>query len=198
MQAVSVVLSILLTLSLFGAADTAVTAVAVTHDVIGDNIWLTAVTFLDKSLLKLGNGRKIWSIGFTFVWPKEAGGNLSPPYFLTPCARPNLPRFIKLKPMVTFLMLALVFLLDLVLDYTCTIFSTRTLPRGLASWSCSSHCSLPRGHMELDMWCEIWQTRVKSLFHTDWVTSHLSVIYITVAPGLPGLMTAGINMILSY
>ena len=31
-------------------------SVAVTHDVIGDNIWLTAFTFLDKSLLKLSNG----------------------------------------------------------------------------------------------------------------------------------------------
>ena len=45
-----------MTLSLLGVADTAVTAVAVTHDVIGDNIWLTAVTFLDKSLLKLSDG----------------------------------------------------------------------------------------------------------------------------------------------
>ena len=60
-----VLLAILLTLSLLGASDTAITPAPVTHTVTGDNIWLAAVTILDKSLLKLSYGW-LWA-GLYFI-----------------------------------------------------------------------------------------------------------------------------------
>ena len=127
-------------------------------------------------------------------------GNLSPPYFLTPCARPYLPRFIKLKPLVTFLVLAYVFLMDLVLATRTGLHVYHLLYTYLATWPClmillltliSATWSHGTRHVMRDL------ADLSKVTLPHWVTSHLSVIYTTVAPRLSGLMTAGINMILS-
>ena len=52
------------------------------------------------------------------------------------CTRPNLPRFIKLKPLVTFLVLALVFLMDLVLATRAGLHVYHLLYTYLATWPC--------------------------------------------------------------
>ena len=65
-----VLLSVLLTLSLLGAAEAApglsvVTSASLSHTQTGDNIWLAAVTLLDKSLLTLSYGW-LWA-GLYFI-----------------------------------------------------------------------------------------------------------------------------------
>ena len=133
---------------------------------------------------------KLFISGFQFFFINENENCL--------LAHPILPRFIKLKPLVTFLVLALVFLMDLVLATRAGLHVYHLLYTYLATWPClmillltllSATWSHGTRHVMRDL------ADLSKVTLPHWVTSHLSVIYTTVAPGL---ITAGINMILSH
>jgi len=182
-----VLLAILLTLSLLGASDTAITPAPVTHTVTGDNIWLAAVTILDKSLLKLSYGW-LWA-GLYFILVTITGITSVYGYIevISSSFSDIRPRFLKLKPLVTFLVLSLVFLMDLVLATRAGLHVYHLLYTYLATWPCLMIVLLTLltatwSHGTRHVMRDLADLSKVTLPH--WVTSHVSVIYTTVAPGL--------------
>ena len=97
------------------------------------------------------------------------------------------PRFLKLKPLVTFLVLSLVFLMDLVLATRAGLHVYHLLYTYLATWPCLMIVLLTLltatwSHGTRHVMRDLADLSKVTLPH--WVTSHVSVIYTTVAPGL--------------
>ena len=113
-----VLLSVLLTLSLLGAAEAApglsvVTSASLSHTQTGDNIWLAAVTLLDKSLLTLSYGWLWAGLYFILVTITAITSLYGYVEVISSSLSDLRPRLIRLKPLMTFLVLCLIFLMDL-------------------------------------------------------------------------------------
>ena len=181
-----VLLSILLTLSLLGAADISDPAAAVvTQSVTGDNIWLAAVTIMDKSLLNLSYGW-LWS-GLYFILIIIIGLTSMYGYIevIASSFSDIRPSLVKLKPLITFIILVLVFLMDLAIATQAGVHVYHLLYTYIATWPClmiimltlvAATLSHGTRHVMRDL------SDLSKVMLPHWVTCHLSVIYTTVAP----------------
>lgn len=129
-------LCVLLTLSLLGADTDHSPATPIAHMATGDNIWLAAVTILDKSLLGLSYGW-LWS-GLYFVLVTISGITSLYGYIevISSSFSDIRPSLVKLKPLITFIVIILIFLMDLALATRAGIHVYHLLYKYVATWPC--------------------------------------------------------------
>ena len=180
-----VLLCVLLTLSLLGAADIGPVTVQVTSSITGDNIWLAAVTILDKSLLTLSYGWLWAGLYFVLVTLTAITSLYGYIEVISSSFSDIKPSLIKLKPLITFIVITLIFLMDLALATRAGVHVYHLLYTYVATWPClliilmtliSATLSHGTRHVMKDL------SDLSKVTLPHWVTSHMSVIYTTVAP----------------
>ena len=207
-----VLLSVLLTLSLLGAAEAdpdlsglSVTSASLSHTQTGDNIWLAAVTILDKSLLTLSYGWLWAGLYFILVTITAITSLYGYVEVISSGLSDLRPSLVRLKPLMTFLVLCLIFLMDLSLAtraglhiYHLVYSYIATWPTLLITLMTILGANLAHGTRYIMKVNTGTQTRARSLDVISillqdlsdiskvslphLVTSHLSVIYTTVSP----------------
>ena len=136
-----VLLSVLLTLSLLGAAESdpdlsglSVTSASLSHTQTGDNIWLAAVTILDKSLLTLSHGWLWAGLYFILVTITAITSLYGYIEVISSGLSELRPRLMRLKPLMTFLVLCLIFLMDLSLATRAGLHIYHLVYSYIATW----------------------------------------------------------------
>ena len=134
-----VLLSVLLTLSLLGAAeetdpDLSVTSASLSHTQTGDNIWLAAVTILDKSLLTLSYGWLWAGLYFILVTITAITSLYGYVEVISSSLSDLRPRLVRFKPLMTFLVLCLIFLMDLSLATRAGLHIYHLVYSYIATW----------------------------------------------------------------
>lgn len=181
-----VLLALLLTLALLGAGDSNVRDSAqVIRSVTGEGLWLVAITILDKSLLTLGYGwlwAGLYLVLLTVITITSLYGYIEVISTSFSYIRPGLA---KLKPLVTFCVLVLIFLMDLALATQGGIHVYHLLYTYLATWptlliSFITTMAAVLSHSPRHIVRDLAEMSGVSLPHT--LTAHLTVIYTTTAP----------------
>ena len=181
-----VLLALLLTLALLGAGDSNVRDSAqVIRSVTGEGLWLVAITILDKSLLTLGYGwlwAGLYLVLLTVITITSLYGYIEVISTSFSYIRPGLA---KLKPLVTFCVLVLIFLMDLALATQGGIHVYHLLYTYLATWptlliSFITLLAAVLSHSPRNIVRDLAEMSGVSLPHT--LTAHLTVIYTTTAP----------------
>jgi len=181
-----VLLALLLTLALLGAGDSNVRDSAqVIRSVTGEGLWLVAITILDKSLLTLGYGwlwAGLYLVLLTVITITSLYGYIEVISTSFSYIRPGLA---KLKPLVTFCVLVLIFLMDLALATQGGIHVYHLLYTYLATWptlliSFITLLAAVLSHSPRHIVRDLAEMSGVSLPHT--LTAHLTVIYTTTAP----------------
>jgi len=181
-----VLLSLLLTLALLGAGDTNVRDSAqVIRSVTGEGLWLAAITILDKTLLTLGYGW-LWAGLYLVLLSVITITSLYGYIEVISSSFSNIrPGLAKLKPLVTFCVLVLIFLMDLALATQGGVHVYHLLSTYLATWptlliSFITLMAAVLSHSPRHIIRDLAEMSGVSLPHT--LTAHLTVIYTSIAP----------------
>ena len=181
-----VLLSLLLTLALLGAGDSNIRDSAqVIRTVTGEGLWLAVTTILDKTLLTLGYGW-LWAGLYLILLSVITMTSLYGYIEVISSSFSNLrPGLAKLKPLVTFCVLVLIFLMDLALATQGGIHVYHLLYTYLATWPCLLISLMTVGaavlaHSPRHIMRDLAQMSGVSLPHT--LTAHLTVIFTSLAP----------------
>jgi len=187
-----VTLAILLTFSLLGVAHNtkAINLLTLVSDpalvsITGQGVWLAAITLLETALANISTGW-LWStLFFTLLVLLSTTSVFGYIEVITTSLVNRTPAILPFKPAITFGVVVLLFLLDLVIATQGGIHVYHLLSTYLSSWPpllfslllvlATTLCH-GAGYLMRDL---AYMSKI-NLPH--WVTSHLSVIYLTVLP----------------
>jgi len=185
-----VLLAMLLTFSLLGVAtSTEQLSIGEGSEVIvsitGHGVWLAGQTLLEKALMTISYGwlwAGLYFLLLTAVSVTSLFGYLE---IITSSLASIRPGFVKLKPIVTFIVLALIFLMTISLATQGGIHVYHLLLTYISAWpvllfSLLAVLATTLCHGTNYLMKDLADMSKLSLPH--WVTSHLSVIYTTVLP----------------
>eukprot|EP00092_Neocalanus_flemingeri_P033013 GFUD01035905.1.p1 GENE.GFUD01035905.1~~GFUD01035905.1.p1 ORF type:complete len:666 (-),score=128.90 GFUD01035905.1:19-2016(-) len=187
-----VLLAVLLTFSLLGVALSAetisltgVSAVPALVSVTGHGVWLAAITLIETSLATISYGW-LWAglffILLVLVSITSLFGYLE---VITSSLLSQRPSILPFKPALTFTVLALIFLMDLVLATQGGIHVYHLLLTYISNWPTLLFSLLT---VLATVLCHSTDHLMKDLSSMSkislpyWVTSHLSVLYFSVLP----------------
>jgi len=196
-----VLLAVLLTFSLLGVAVSAdkislTKGSEVLVSVTGHGLWLAAQTLLEKSMMTISHGW-LWA-GLYFILLAVVGATSLFGYLevITSSLASIKPVFGKFKPIISFIVLALIFLIDIVLATQGGIHVYHLLLTYISNWPTIFFSLLM---VLATVLCHSTNFLMKDLSDMSklplphWVTSHLSVIYTTV---LPAFLAASLTWVL--
>ena len=185
-----VILAVLLTFSLLGVAITAdkiniTKGSEVIVSVTGHGVWLAAQTMIEKSLMTISHGW-LWA-GLYFILLAIVGATSLFGYLevITSSLASIKPAFHRFKPFLSFSVMALIFLIDIVLSTQGGIHVYHLLLTYISNWPTLLFSLLT---VLATVLCHGTNYLLKDLSNMSkvslphWFTSHLSVIYFTVLP----------------